>query len=109
MVQEALQHVWWVERFFYRHHRPFGVFIIGGSLVMMLVLMSKKFWALDVVAFVLASAPGVRLIAWGLVSGLLMIGLVVLVRPSALKRFEAVANRQVNLVSRGHPDTGAAG
>ncbi|NJD34443.1 MAG: hypothetical protein FIA96_06355 [Betaproteobacteria bacterium] len=96
-LQEVLERPRRVERFIYRHHRLFGVAIVAGALMLLAVLGAGKpllFWV------VLPGGPSVRaamVVLWVLAVAVLVIGIIVLVRPSALKGVETLANRWIQL------------
>lgn len=94
-MSTVLDRSWRIERFVYRHHRYFGLFIIAGALVILTVLSTTRFWTIDLVAFLIRSVPIVSGLIWGLAIAILLIGLIVLTRPSFLKGFESLANRKV--------------
>lgn len=85
-----------VERFIYRHHRLFGAaIVVGASMTFMLIgadfgrIINAGLWR---------SAPGRQMAMIGvhaLIAFCLIIGIFTAVRPSALKRFEAMVNRWV--------------
>lgn len=91
-----------VDRWFYRYHRIYGAFVVALSLVLLGFLMfgaEPNAWYQvfgrqyrDIAAIVVDAG---RIVLWGLGIFTLVIGVVVFVRPSALKRFEAAANRWI--------------
>jgi hypothetical protein len=97
----SLDRVYKVERFFYRHHRQFGALLLAGSvytLVQLIGLAGGKteglaMW-LDVATSVLIGGNAVALV----------LGLIVLVRPSLLKEPERLGNRWITIA--GSPLTG---
>jgi hypothetical protein len=88
-----------VERPLYRHHYAFGAAVIVGALASLATL-----WELRDYPLVTAMLSGI-LGAWGARVAILMtwasavfalgIGVLVLIRPSALKKMEAAANRWI--------------
>lgn len=96
-LQEVLERPRRVERFIYRHHRLFGSAIAAGAMALLALLgagQSRLFGT------VLPGGSGGRvamLLVWALAVAVLVIGIIVLVRPSALKGVEALANRWIEL------------
>jgi hypothetical protein len=93
------------ESFFYRHHRWTGGLILAGALFFFFNLAFR--FSPEAAAAVL---PGVDWVwaglLWFLILGNLVgaiIGLVILLRPSALKPLEAVANRWVSVRQAARP------
>jgi len=88
-----------VERFLYRHHRVFGAAVVAGALASLATLWQLRDHPLAMA--VLSGGPdawrvgAVVLASMGLVVFALGIGLFLLIRPSALKRFETAANRWI--------------
>jgi len=91
-----------IDRWFYRHHRLYGAFVVTLSVVLLAFLTfgtTPQVWlhSLPVadrgIGGILVDTA--RLVLWALGLFALVIGVVVLVRPSALKRFETWANRWV--------------
>lgn len=79
-----------IERFIYRHHRLFGSAIVVGALTVMgVVWLFRKVW--------LGGSGGsvTALLVRALIVAVFVIGIIVLVRPSALKGVEALANRWI--------------
>jgi hypothetical protein len=97
-----------VERYLYRHHYALGAAVIVGALASLVTL-----WALrddPLVTGVLSGilgAWGARVViitSWALAMFALGIGVFVLIRPSALKKMEAAANRWIEpFPSAGRP------
>ena len=85
-----------IERPLYRHHRIFGTAVIAGACIL-LASLGK----LHIHLFATGAStplPGVRLAmlaGWVLAIMTLVIGITIAIRPSALKRFEAVSNRWI--------------
>lgn len=97
-LQEVLERPRLVERFIYRHHRLFGSAIVAGALALLTVLGAGQARLFGAVW--LGGSSGGRaavLLVWALVVAVLVIGIVVLIRPSALKGVEALANRWIQL------------
>ena len=90
-----------VEKLAYRHHRPIGVVMTIGAIIMLtpllglydhpevILAMNRTLGFLGTYAVILAS--------WMLSIFALVIGLLLLIRPSALKDFEMAANRWIEL------------
>ena len=96
-LQEVLERPRFVERFIYRHHRLFGGAIAAGALALLAVLGAGQS---RLIGAVLPGGSGGRaaiLLVWALAVAVLVIGMIVLVRPSALKGAEALANRWIQL------------
>jgi hypothetical protein len=101
-----------IERPLYRHHRVFGAVVIAGALSCFAVL-----WALQrqsALAGALFGSAGTWggwaaiLAAWALAAFALGIGVFALIRPSALKKIEAAANRWIEPIpSTGRPEAPA--
>jgi len=98
-----------IERPLYRHHRAFGAAVIVGAVVCLAAL-----WALDdhplltdVLPEILGAwgAEAVILTSWALAVFALGIGMFLLIRPSALKGFEAAANRWIEVLPSSTKDT----
>ena len=86
-----------VERFIYRHHRLFGGIIVAGAMVVLVFLVAGHGLA-GTVAWRSSSAGQMALMAvWALAAFALIIGIFIGIRPSALKGFEAIANRWIQL------------
>jgi len=95
---EVLERPRRVERFIYRHHRLFGGAVVAGALTL-LVLIGIDYGRM-VATSVWRSAPGAQLAlvaVYALVVFALIIGIYIAVRPSALKGFESLANRWIQL------------
>ena len=88
-----------IERPLYRHHYAFGAIVIAGAIASLVTLW--KFRDHPLVTSVLLGSLGtwgfeaVILTSWVLAVFALGIGAFLLVRPSALKRFETAANRWI--------------
>jgi hypothetical protein len=94
---EVLERPQRVERFIYRHHRLFGGIIVAGAMVMLAFLVGGHGLA-GTVAWRASSASQMALMAvWALAAFALIIGIFIGIRPSALKGFEAIANRWIQL------------
>jgi hypothetical protein len=92
-----------IERPLYRHHRLFGAVVTLGALVLFALL-----WRLPGHAFMAAWAYGLGarmaiLFSLALVVFALLIGVFLIVRPSAIKAFEAASNRWIELFPPGKP------
>ena len=97
-LSEACSRPWRVERFIYRHHRPFGSAIIAGALTLLYLLYRGHLQLTDMPAWQISI--GLRtadLVAWILAIAVLLIGFAMLIRPSLLKGIEAVSNRWIPL------------
>ncbi|MDZ7748263.1 MAG: hypothetical protein U5K43_05035 [Halofilum sp. (in: g-proteobacteria)] len=91
-----------VDRWFYRHHRLYGAFVVVLAVLLLGFLTfgtAPEAWQRafgpqyrEVAAILVDTA---RVVLWALGLFVLAVGVVVFVRPSALKRFEAWANRWV--------------
>ena len=85
-----------IERPLYRHHNIFGTAVIAGAFIL-LAFLGKLHMHLFAIS---ASTPpmGVRLAmlaGWALAIMTLSIGVTLVIRPSALKGIEAMANRWI--------------
>lgn len=96
-LQEVLERPRFVERFIYRHHRLFGSAIVAGALALLVVLGAGQSRLLGTVSLGGSGGGAAMLLVWALAVAVLVIGIVVLVRPSALKGVEALANRWIQL------------
>lgn len=93
-----LEYPVWMERWFYRHHRITGSLLLAAGLLFFFLVLFQHG-----IAGAAEALPG-RGWAWEALFWLLTIahaaaavlGLVILLRPSALKPLEAVANRWVS-------------
>ena len=96
-LQRLLERPWRIERMVYRHHRLVGSVIIIGALVLLGVLGIKhtRFFGAGLPAG--SGARVAEFLVWALALSILLIGFVVQIRPSALKGFEALANRSIQL------------
>lgn len=102
---KPLEYPIWIERWLYRHHRITGSLLLAAGLL---------FFAAVVFPFGIqqpaAALPG-ESIFWEALLWLLtlahgvaaVLGLVILIRPSALKSLEAVANRWISTRQMGRP------
>jgi hypothetical protein len=91
-----------VDAWFYRHHRAYGIATIALSLFLLVFLTFGQIPAPELLASdprytqVVALLLGVaRVLLWAFSLMAFAIGVIVLVRPSALKSLEAQANRWV--------------
>jgi len=89
-----------VDRWFYRHHRLYGSVVVALSVA----LIGFLTFGSEPTAWTRAFGPqnreaaailvdAARIVLWGLGIFTLIVGVIVFVRPSALKAFEAAANR----------------
>lgn len=93
-LREVLERPWRVERFVYRHHRAFGSAIAVGALMLLALLGTYKLPETN--AWRVPLGVQLTLISvWVLLVFALVIGIYILVRPSALKGFESLANRWI--------------
>ncbi len=102
-----------IERPLYRHHYAFGAAVIVGAVASLATL-----WELHNDPLVTGVLPGVLgawgagaaiLVSWALAAFALGIGVLLLVRPSALKGFETAANRWIELFPSAGKPGGPAG
>jgi hypothetical protein len=88
-----------IERVLYRHHRAFGAAVIVAAIAWLVTLwaLNDHPLAMTVLAKILRplDVEAVILTSWVLAVFALGIGLILLIRPSALKKLEAAANRWV--------------
>ena len=96
-LQDLLERPWRVERMVYRHHRLVGSAIILGALVLLGVLGIKHTHLSGAGLLKGSGARAAEFLVWVTALMALVVGLVVWVRPSALKRVEALANRSIQL------------
>ena len=95
----VLDRSWWVERYIYRHHLAFGAAIVVGALIFLALLF--RYHGIDIRNVSWPASQGaqftllVRIAAWLFAGVALLVGLIVVVRPSALKDIEQKANRWV--------------
>jgi cell division protein FtsW (lipid II flippase) len=85
-----------VERFIYRHHRLFGAAIAAAALLLLVLIGMYHHRTAE--TSVWRFAPGVQaamIAAYALAVFALIVGIYVGIRPSALKRVEALANRWI--------------
>lgn len=100
-LMRRLDRVHTIERFFYRHHLPFGAFLaLGGAytLYVWVVLFNEERLIAHIALSRQMAAWLVEAGEWFLVGGNLagiLLGLAVLFRPSLLKRIEKYSNRWV--------------
>lgn len=102
-----------IERTLYRHHYAFGAAVIGGAAALLVTL-----WELGDHPLVTGVSPRI-LGAWGVWAVVLTsralavfalgIGVFLLIRPSALKRFETAANNWIEPFPSGGKPGGSAG
>ena len=95
-----------VERFIYRHHRWFGGAIVAGGLMLLWLFGTYSGRMVETSAW--SSWLSVRLAlmaVWALVVFALLIGVCISIRPSALKKFEAVANHWIEPFHTAVPGT----
>ena len=93
-----------IERFFYRHHRTFGILLTLGATFALYYLMFEYDAARVVASLALPwQGPTVEIVADALLSFLVAgnilvvgVGLIVLIRPSLLKKVEASSNRWIS-------------
>ena len=88
-----------IERALYRHHYAFGAAVIVGAVTLLVTLLELRDHPLvtGVLSGILGAwgAGAVILTSWALALFALGIGVFLLIRPSALKGFEAAANRWI--------------
>lgn len=94
---EVLERPWGVERFIYRRHRLFGGAIVVGVLVFLAVLGVAPTRLFNTVLLGGSGGKLAVLLVWTLAIAVLVIGIIVLLRPSALKSVEGRANRWIQL------------
>lgn len=91
---DLLNRQWRIERRIYRHHRLAGLLIIAAALFFFF-----KTWHLGL--FVPGRLPSTWQLGWGLLVGgnvlSLIIGFILLLRPSRLKPVETLSNRWIEL------------
>lgn len=98
-LRQLLERPWRVERFIYRHHLAFGGAVVAGALIFLILLF--RYHSIDLRNFSWPASHGallmllVRSAAWVFAGLALLIGVIVAVRPSALKGIEQKANRWV--------------
>lgn len=95
---EVCSRPWRVERFIYRHHRPFGGAIIAGALTLLYLLYAGHIQLAGIPAERLGM--GLRtanLVSWAMAVAVLLIGFAMLIRPSLLKGIEALSNRWIQI------------
>lgn len=94
----ALERPWRVEKFIYRHHRPAGaIFLVGG--VVFLAFLGRYHGQI-IESSQWHASRGFQLtwlVAWVFAAFALFVGIFVFFRPSALKTFESLANRWIEL------------
>lgn len=96
-LQEVFERPRRIERFIYRHHRLCGSAIVAGALVLLALLGAGQARLLSTVWLGGYGGRAAMLLVWALAAAVLVIGIIVLVRPSALKGIEALANRWIQL------------
>lgn len=93
---QVLEHPRRVEWFIYRHHRLFGGAITAGALLLIMLLGIYRTRMVETSLWRSSVGAQLALIAiWVLAAFALIIGAYILIRPSALKGFEAMANRWI--------------
>lgn len=96
-LEEDLDRPHWTERVFYRHHRLLGVVLLGSAIFFLLAIFPK---APLLTALLRDRATGwlpVTMV-WILLAATVLaavVGTVVLVRPSLLRKFERASNRWI--------------
>ncbi len=94
-----LNHYQPVERLIYRHHRAFGAVVVVGALAGFMSLLWLYDHPLTTEALTRTlgfwGARAVILSGWTLAFFALAVGLLLLIRPSALKGFESAVNRWI--------------
>jgi hypothetical protein len=98
-----------IERVIYRHHRLFGGGIVAGASLLLALLGARHAGVFGATAPIGAGIRALVSLAWVLAAVALVIGVVVLVRPSALKGVEALANRWISLPAPPPPALRKAG
>lgn len=96
-LQEVLERPRFIERFIYRHHRLFGTAIVAGALTLLAMLGAGHPRLFVTVLLGGSNAWVAVVLVWALAVAVLVIGMIVLIRPSALKGAEALANRWIQL------------
>lgn len=97
-ISELCSRTWKVERFVYRHHRLFGSAITAGALTLLGVLYSwHKHLPVLPAKPLGAGMPMAEFAAWTIVGAVLLVGMTMLIRPSALKSVENLSNRWIAL------------
>ena len=98
-LNEQLDRPRWIERYFYRHHRVVGSFLLIGAVFILYVFM----FSYNVQKFSAAlpsSTKGlwIALTAMLLVGGVVaaLVGIIVLARPSLLRDIEKASNRWIS-------------
>ena len=98
-LNEQLDRPRWIERYFYRHHRAVGSFLLIGAIFILYVFM----FSYNVQKFSAAlpsSTKGlwIALTAMLLVGGVVaaLVGIIVLARPSLLRDIEKASNRWIS-------------
>jgi hypothetical protein len=100
----ALDRQWHIERLIYRHHRSFGLLVVTAAGFCLWQLTRSS------AAEILAAPGTTSILLWFLVASQilnLLIGLVLLLRPSLLKPMEAVGNRwhRLDINRERHPQS----
>lgn len=112
--KNLFEHSWRIERFFYRHHRLAGGLIVIFSLIFLLLLAIYSgqqvtftgFWGTPRGFMILRV---VSIAAWFCSSFALLVGTVVLLRPSLLKPLETRANQWITPIPSLRFHTGRIG
>jgi hypothetical protein len=97
MIQLLLERPWRVERYVYRHHRRVGSAIIVGALLLLGVLGVKHARLFGAGYPDGSGARAAEFLVLAMSLAVLVIGFIVRIRPSALKRVEVLANRSIQL------------
>lgn len=93
-----LDRQWRIERLIYRHHRLFGAVVLAAGAFCAWQLTHEE------IATLLSGSSPASVLVWALLLGQgfnLLVGLVMLLRPSLLKPLEAVGNRWYRLEASG--------
>jgi len=84
-----------IEKFLYRHHRVIGTAVIAGALTLLtLIVKLHDAFASSTWSHILGIQLAI-LFSWALAILALIIGIFLLIRPSALKGIEVQANRWI--------------
>lgn len=92
----SLDRIYRIERFFYRHHRVFGAFLLAGSAYTLAQTLLNPGVLTGARAWGALGETAIWSVLGGNLLGLLL-GLVVLVRPSLLKEPERLSNRWISI------------
>jgi hypothetical protein len=92
----------WIERFVYRHHKVFGAAVLAATMAFLFVTLRELYSHSPVIHWMseLLGNAGSRVAVvtiGALAAFILVIGLFLLLRPSALKGLESAANRWIAL------------